>query len=69
MVNYITFTLFILSISKEKDLVEKYIRLWFNTKETASFMKENGLSFDSGRIKNEYEVNKQIVLMTCKYYR
>ena len=54
---------------KEKDLVEKYIRLWFNTKETASFMKENRLSFDSGRIKKEYEVNKQIVLMTCKYYR
>lgn len=54
---------------KEKDLVEKYIRLWFNTKETSSFMKENGLSFDSSRIKKEYEVNKQIVLMTCKYYR
>ena len=54
---------------KEKDLVEKYLRLWFNTKELASFMDKNGVFYDKSRIKNEYATNKNIVLMTCKYYR
>ena len=54
---------------KSKDLVDKYIRLWFNTKEFADFCSKNGLNYDKKRIKDEYSTNKEIVLMTCKYYR
>ena len=56
-------------LDKKKDLVDKYIRLWFNTKELAKFLAENGYSYDKKRIKDEYSTNKGIVLMTCKYYR
>ena len=55
--------------SKENDLVDKYLRLWFNTRELAQFLKNKGVFYDKSREKNEYEVNKEIVLMTCKYYR
>ena len=54
---------------KEKDLIDKYIRLWFNTRELAEFLKNNGRFYDKTRIKDEYLVNKEIVLMACKYYR
>ena len=54
---------------KEKDLVDKYLRLWFNTRELAEFLKNNGVFYDKSRTKDEYSVNKQIVLMACKYYR
>lgn len=54
---------------KEQDLVDKYLRLWFNTRELAEFMKNNGVFYDKKRIVDEYSVNKQIVLMACKYYR
>ena len=55
--------------NKEKDLVIKYIRLWFPTKEAAEFLAKLGLNIDKNRLKNEYLVNKEIVLMTCKYYK
>ena len=54
---------------KEKDLVDRYIRLWFNTKELAEFMAKNKVSYDKKRLKDEYLTNKEIVLMLCKYYR
>ncbi len=54
---------------KEKDLVDKYLRLWFNTKELAEFLSKNNVFYDKSRIKDEYSTNKHIVLMTCKYYR
>ena len=54
---------------KEKDLVDRYLRLWFDTKELAEFMDKNGVFYDKTRIKTEYLTNKHIVLMTCKYYR
>ena len=55
--------------AKEKDLVTKYIRLWFSTKEANEFLSKIGLNIDKNRLKNEYLINKQIVLMTCKYYK
>ena len=54
---------------KSKDLVDYYIRLWFNTKEFANFCSKNGLNYDKKRMKDEYSTNKDIVLKTCKYYR
>ena len=54
---------------KEKDLVDHYIRLWFNTNELASFLSKLGKNYDKSRIKNDFSTNKEIVLMTCKYYR
>lgn len=54
---------------KKKDLVDNYIRLWFDTKQLAEYLAKNGLSYDKKRIKDDYSTNKSIVLMTCKYYR
>lgn len=53
----------------EEDLIKKYIRLWFPTKELNAYMKKFSLKLDEKRIEDEYAVNKEIVLMTCKYYK
>lgn len=53
----------------EKDLVKKYLRLWFPTKDLQMFLKSHSLQMDNKRVKDEYAVNKEIVLMTCKYYK
>ena len=55
--------------NEEKDLIKRYIRLWFKTKELVQFLGKNGLSFDKNRLSDEYATNKEIVLMTCKYYK
>ena len=57
------------TFQKENDLVDHYLRLWFNTKEKAEFLAKNGISFDKKRIKDEYSTNKELVLIVCKYYR
>lgn len=54
---------------KEKDLVDRYLRLWFNTKELAKYLAEKGKNYDKSRLKDDFSTNKEIVLMTCKYYR
>ena len=54
---------------EEKDLVKRYLRLWFNTKELIQFLSKHGLSFDKTRLKDEYTTNKEIVLTTVKHYR
>lgn len=54
---------------KEKDLVDRYLRLWFNTKELAKFLSEKGVFYDKSRVKDDFSTNKAIVLMTCKYYK
>lgn len=54
---------------KPKDLVDRYIRLWFNTNELAKYLKDLDKNYDKSRIKNDFSTNKEIVLMTCKYYR
>ena len=55
--------------NEEKDLVKRYLRLWFNTKELVQFLNKNGLSYDKPRLKDELVTNKEIVLMVCKYYK
>lgn len=52
----------------ETKFINKGIRFWFYTKEFAELLREKGLEVDKSRIKPDYETNKQIVLMTCKYY-
>ena len=54
---------------KEKDLADHYIRLWFNTKERAEFLRKKGINVVKNDIKDEYFINKEIVLTVCKYYR
>ena len=51
-----------------RDFTKWKIREWFFTKELADFYKKNGVLFDKNRIKDEYLANKEMVLMTCKYY-
>ena len=65
---YYVYPMFIL-YQKEKDLVDRYLRLWFNTKELSNFMAKNNVFYDKSRIKNEASTNKAIVLTICKYYR
>ena len=65
---YYTFPEFI-RYNEEKDLVKRYIRLWFNTKELSQFLANHGLSYDKTRLKDELSTNKDIVLMVCKHYR
>lgn len=65
---YYVFPQFI-NYNEEKDLVKRYLRLWFNTKELVQFLNKNGLSFDKSRMKDELVTNKEIVLMVCKHYK
>ena len=46
----------------------KDLRLWFPTKELKAYLESKGIEMDSKRIGNEYAVNKQMALMTVKYY-
>lgn len=55
--------------NEEKDLVKKYLRLWFPTKELAQYLANHNLSFDRTRLKEELATNKELVLIVCKYYR
>lgn len=51
-----------------KDFTKKMVRQWFLSEELADYFKNNGVLMDKSRIKDEKEVNKEMVLMTCKYY-
>lgn len=52
-----------------EDLSNKYLKLYFNTKELAKHMEKNHVFYDKTRIKDEFTTNKEIVMMTVKYYR
>lgn len=54
---------------QSEDFTKKQIRIWFLGEELAQYYKQNGIIFDKSRVKNEYSVNKEMVLMTCKYYQ
>ena len=45
------------------------LRLWFMTKELASYIEGKGIEFDHTRIGNEYATNKEMALMAVKYYQ
>lgn len=53
---------------KELSFTEKYIRLWFNTKELKEHLTNLNIDNSSIQIKSEYETNKEIVLKTCRFY-
>ena len=52
----------------EKDFTKNDVRLWFLSNELCKYYEKNSVLFDKSRLKQEYEVNKEMVLMTCKYY-
>ena len=54
---------------REEDFTQKEFRLWFYTAEFKNYLIEKGLPVDKSRIKNEYERNKEIVLLVVKYFR
>ena len=55
-------------VSNDK-FVQQDIRLWFFTKEFIKYCHDKGIDVDQSRLKSDYETNKNIALMTVKYYR
>lgn len=53
----------------ENDFTKTQIKLWFNSKELAEYYKKRGVLFDKTRIKDDYLINKETILMICKYYQ
>ena len=51
------------------DFVQNDIRLWFFTKEFIQYCHSLGIDADKTHLKSDYETNKNIALMTVKYYR
>ena len=51
------------------DFTKAKLSQWFFTKDLLKFYENNGILFDKTRIKEEYAVNKEMVLTTCKYYQ
>lgn len=49
--------------------VQGDIRLWFYTKEFVKYCHSKGIDVDASLVKSDYETNKNIALMTVKYYR
>ena len=53
----------------EKAFVKEKIRLWFYTKEFIRYLEKEDLPSDKTRLKEDFVINKEIVLKTVKYYR
>ena len=51
------------------NFVQNDIRLWFFTKEFIKYCHDKGIDVDQSQLKSDYETNKNIALMTVKYYR
>lgn len=55
---------------KEKEYVlREGIRYWNFTREFAQYCEERNLSYNRDLFKSEFETNKQILLIACKYYK
>ena len=52
-----------------ESFIQQDIRLWFFTKEFIKYCHEKGIDVDEKNLKSDYETNKNIALMTVKYYR
>ena len=52
-----------------EQFVQKDIMLWFFTKDFIKYCHSLGIDVDQTRLKSDYETNKNIALMTVKYYR
>ena len=61
-------SLYCAKYDNSKDFTKEKIREWFLSKELSKYYENSGVLMDKTRIKQEYEVNKEMVLMTCKYY-
>ena len=61
-------SLFCEKYDPNKDFTKKMVRQWFLSDELAKYYEKNGVLLDKSRIKDENTVNKEMVLMTCKYY-
>ena len=55
-------------VSNDK-FVQQELRLWFFTKELVKYCHDKGIDIDQSKVKSDYETNKNITLMTVKYYR
>lgn len=55
--------------NSDHDFVKDGMTKWFFTKDLAKYYEKNGVLFDKSRIKEECAVNKEMVLMACKYYQ
>ena len=49
--------------------IQQDIRLWFGTEEQERYVLSRGFNFDHKRVKNEYEANKFMALVTIKYFK
>ena len=55
--------------TSNEQFVQKDIMLWFFTKDFIKYCHSLGIDVDQSRLKSDYETNKNIALMTVKYYR
>ena len=44
------------------------LRYWFYTKELTDYINSKGLKVDKTRLKDEYAINKEIVMCACQYH-
>jgi len=57
------------SYKEENDFANNGVRLWFFTRDYVEYARTLGLEPDKSRLKESYVINKEIVLVACKYYR
>ena len=62
------YSLFVEKYNPNNDFTKAKIRNWFLGNELSKYYENNGVLFDKLRLKDDYTVNKEMVLMTCKYY-
>ena len=55
--------------SEKTDFANSSIRLWFFTKDFVKFAKEKGVEVNVNRLKDDYVINKEIVMIACEFYR
>ena len=60
-----TYTKFV----NNESFVQNDLRLWFFTKDFIKHCHDKGIDVDQSHLKSDYETNKNIALMTVKYYR
>lgn len=60
---------FVETYKKENDFAVKDLKLYFQTKAAKEYLTHRNIDTSSFTVKNEYETNKEMVLITCKYYK
>jgi len=55
--------------SEKVDFANHGVRLWFFTPDFVNFAKEKGIKCNTSRMKPSFDLNKEIVLTACKFYR